>query len=132
MCTSPLSRTCLLLGERGEAKVRLDNLEVWEELLGQLVVHAGVDNHVVTGHPVDRGGDPVLVARLQRVNNTEHLGRVAASGRGIGEYESDGLLGVNDEHRADRESNALGVDVGGILMVQPSTRLCQTCSAVLR
>jgi len=59
----------------------------------------------------------VLVSGLERVNNSEDLSGVAASGGRVGEDETDGLLWVDDEDRADGESNTLLVDVGGILVV---------------
>ena len=107
----------LLLGERGESQVGLDDAEVREKCLCLLVLDAGVNNDVITRNPVDGGGDPVLVAGLQAVEDTEDLGGVAASGGGVRQNETDGLLGVDDEDRADGERNALGVDVGGVLVV---------------
>ena len=74
----------------------------------------------LTGNPVDRGGDAVLVTSLERVDNAQNLGGVAASAGRVREDGADGLLGVDDEDRADGESNALGVNVGGILVVDPS------------
>ena len=117
-------RTCLcdgslLLRERGEAQVGLDDAEVGEELLGLLVLDAGGDDDVVAGDPVDRGGDLVLVAGLERVEDTEDLGGVAASRGRVGEDETDLLVRVDDEDRADGEGNALLVDVGGVLVVEP-------------
>lgn len=78
-----------------------------------------MDNDIVTGDPVDGGGDLVLVTGLERVDDTEDLGGVAAGGGRVGQDETDGLLGVNDEDRADGESNALLVNVGGVLVVEP-------------
>lgn len=112
----------LLLWERGESEVWLDDAEVWEEGLGLLVLDAGVDDNIVSWDPVDGGGDPVLVTGLEGVDNTEDLGGVAACGGGVGEDEADGFLGVDDEDGADGERNALGVDVGGILVVKPVER----------
>ena len=78
-----------------------------------------MDNNIISWNPVDWGGDAVLVAGLERVDNTEDFGGVTAGGGGVGEDEADGLLGVDDEDRADGERNALGVDVGGVLVVKP-------------
>ena len=61
----------------------------------------------------------MLVASLERVDNAEDLGGVAAGAGGVREDGADGLLGVNDEDGADGESDALGVDVGGVLVVDP-------------
>ena len=117
-------RTCLcdgslLLRERGETQVGLDDAEVGEELLGLVVLDAGGDDDVVAGDPVDRGGDLVLVAGLERVEDTEDLGGVAASRGRVGEDETDLLVRVDDEDRADGEGNSLLVDVGGVLVVEP-------------
>lgn len=78
-----------------------------------------MDNDIVTRHPVDRGGDLVLVASLEGVDDAEDLGAVAASGGGVGEDGADGLLGVDDKDGADGEGNALGIDIGSVLIVDP-------------
>lgn len=62
----------------------------------------------------------MLVAGLEGVDDAEDLGGVAASGGGVGEDGADGLLGVDEEDGADGEGNALGVDVGGVLVVDPA------------
>ena len=62
----------------------------------------------------------MLVTSLERVDNAQNLGGVTASAGRVREDGADGLLGVDDEDRADGESNALGVNVGGILVVDPS------------
>lgn len=82
-----------------------------------------MDNDIVTRNPVNGGGDLVLVSGLERVDNAEHLGGVAASRGRVGEDSADGLLGVDDEDRADSECDALSVDVGDILVVKPETWL---------
>jgi hypothetical protein len=74
---------------------------------------------LLTRNPVDRSGDAVLVASLEGVDNAQNLGGVAASAGGVGENSADGLLGVDHEDGADGESNALGIDVGSILVVDP-------------
>ena len=73
-----------------------------------------------TWYPVDGCGDPVLITSLQRVHDAQNLGGVATSGGGVVEDSADRLLRVNDEDGADRERNALGVDVGGVLVVKPA------------
>jgi len=35
--------------------------------------------HSIETYPIDRGGDPVLVTGLERVDDTENLGGVATS-----------------------------------------------------
>lgn len=116
--------------------LRLDNANVTELLLGVLSGHGGRDDDIITGQPVDGGGDTVLVGGLEGVNNTEYLSSVTASGGGVGDDQTDLLLGVNNEDGADGESNAylksayersqwnqsvevhtLRVDVGGVIVV---------------
>ena len=82
-----------------------------------VILDAGVHNHIVTWDPVDRSGDLVLVAGLERIDDSKNLGGVPASRGGVCEDCSDGLLRVNDEYGTDRESNALAVDVRGILVI---------------
>jgi hypothetical protein len=109
----------LLLGQGSESEVWLDDPEVGEQLLGLLVLDRRVDDHVVARHPVDGRRHPVLVAGLQRVEDAQHLGGVAAGGSRVGEDRADRLLGVDEEDGADGEGNALGVDVGRVLVVEP-------------
>jgi hypothetical protein len=109
----------LLLWQRSESEVWLDNAELGEQSLGLLVLDAGVDDNIIARNPVDWSGDTVLVAGLKGVDNTEDLGSITASRGRVREDEADGLLWVNDKDRADSERNALGVDVGRVLMVEP-------------
>ncbi|KAA8576395.1 hypothetical protein EYC84_006525 [Monilinia fructicola] len=51
---------CLLLWQRCESKIWLNNAEVWEKGLGLLVLDTGVNNHIITWNPVDRSSDAVL------------------------------------------------------------------------
>jgi hypothetical protein len=60
---------------------------------------------------------PVLISSLEGVNNTEDLRSISSGGSRVGENETDGLLGVDNEDRADGERNALGVDVGSVLVI---------------
>lgn len=108
-----------LLRSRSEAEVRLDGAEVREETSGLLALDGGVNDNIITGDPVDGGGDLVLVTELEGVDNTEDLGAVAAGGGRVGEDGADDLLRVNDEDRTDGESNTLLVNVGGVLVVDP-------------
>ena len=60
----------------------------------------------------------MLVASLKGVNNSQNLSSVSSSGGWVGHDETNGFLWVDDENRSDCESDSLGVDVGGILVVQ--------------
>lgn len=64
----------------------------------------------------------MLVTSLQGVDNPQDLSSITTGRSGVRENETDGLLGVNNEDRADGERNALGVDVGGVLVVDPIYR----------
>lgn len=81
----------LLLSQRSESQVWLDDSELWEECLGLLVGDGWMDDDIISRDPVDRGGDAVLVAGLEGVNDAEDLGGVAASG---GWVREDGAAGV--------------------------------------
>lgn len=63
----------------GEGEVR-EHLTVFtrEELLALLALDERRDDDILTGLPVDRRGELVLVAALQRLNDTEDLIEVAA------------------------------------------------------
>lgn len=106
-----------LLGSLGEAEVRLDLADLTELLLGILSRDGRGDDHVITGEPVDGAGDTVLVGGLKSIDDTEDLGSVTAGGGGVGHDQTDLLGGVDDEDRADGQSHTLGVDVGGVLVV---------------
>lgn len=59
----------------------------------------------------------MLVTSLKRVDHTQNLSGIAASRGWVRHNETDSLLGVDDEDRADGECNTLRVDVGGVLVV---------------
>ena len=115
--------TDLLLRERGKAEVWLDNPELGEESLGLLIRDGGCDDNIVTRNPVDGCRNTVFVACLERVNDAEDLGGVATSGCGIAENGANLLFGVDEEDRANGEGNAFGIDIRGILVVNPA--FCQ-------
>ena len=95
-----------------------------EELLRIVLRDSGVNDDVLSRLPVDGRGDLVLVgqlescidistvmigkrSKLRTVNGTKDLVEVAAGRRRVGDQKTNGLLGVDDEHRADGERNAL-------------------------
>jgi hypothetical protein len=59
----------------------------------------------------------VLVGQLQRVDDTEKFGGVTTRAGGVVDEGTDDLLGVDEEDGADGQGHTLGVDVGGILVV---------------
>lgn len=58
-------------------------------------------NNIVALLPVNRGGDAVLVAELERVDNSDNLVKVATCARRVGDGETDDLLRINHEDSAD-------------------------------
>lgn len=76
-----------------------------------------MDNDIITRNPVDRSGNSVLVANLQRVQNTQDLGGVSTGRSRVGQDQSDLLRRVNDKHGTDSELNTLVVDVSSVLVV---------------
>jgi len=89
-----------------------------EEDLCLIVADRGMDNDIFALLPVNWGGDAVLVTELERVNDPQDLVKVSAGGGRVGNSQTDDFLRVDDEHGSDGEGNTLGVDVGGILVVQ--------------
>ena len=77
-----------------------------------------MDNDIVAWHPVDWSSDPVLVASLKRVDDSENLSSIATSRGGVRQDCADDFLRVYDEDRSDGEGNALLIDIGSILLVQ--------------
>jgi hypothetical protein len=101
---------------RSESEVGLDDLDtLGEELVGLFGRNAGVDDNIVTLLPVTGSGDTVLVTELKRVNDTKDLIKVTASGSGVAQDETDGLLGIDDEDGTDSEGDTLAINVGDIL-----------------
>lgn len=90
------------------------------QLMGVVMLYAVVSNF--SRREAGMMFVPVLVTGLQRVENPQDLVGIAASRRGVGQDETNGLLGVNDEDGTDGERNALGVDVGSVLVVDPTRR----------
>lgn len=58
-----------LLRQRSKPQVWFYNLQIREHLLRFFGLDTWMNNHIVTWHPVDRGGDPSLVTRLQAIHN---------------------------------------------------------------
>lgn len=60
----------------------------------------------------------MLVPSLQRVDHTQHFGRIPPRRSRIGKNQTNGLLRINDENAPDGKGNPFGVDIGRILMIQ--------------
>lgn len=126
-CDILLRSRSLLLWKWSESEVWLHDLDLGEKLLGLWGLDARVDDHIITWNPVDWGGDLVLVAGLERVEHAKNLGGVAAGRGWVGQNQTDGLLWVDDEDAADGECDALLVNVGGVLVVDPMTLTSAEC-----
>lgn len=74
---------------------------VGEEGLGLLITDTGVNDDIPTLLPVNGSGDAVLVTELQRVDHSEDLIEGSANLGGVGEGETDDLLGVDHEDSSD-------------------------------
>lgn len=107
----------LLLLQISEAQVRLNSANFAKLLLGILSRNRRRNNNIVTREPVNRASNAVLFGGLEGINNTENLSSVTTSRSGVGHDQTDLLAGVDDEDGADGQRHALGVDVGGILVV---------------
>lgn len=109
--------------QRSQTQVWLDDSELREQGLGLLVGDRWVHDDIISWNPVNWSGDSVLVASLQRVQNSQHLSGVSTSRSRVGQDQSDLLGWVNDEHRSDGELNTLVVDVSGVLVVNHVVRV---------
>lgn len=68
----------------------------------------------------------MLVTSLERIDNPQDLGGVTAGRSGVRHDETNSFLGVNDKDRTDGERNALGVNVGGVLVINPIKDIIST------
>jgi hypothetical protein len=93
-----LSSSGLVLGQRSEPEIRLDNLQLWPDVLCILSLHARMNNDVLAGHPINRGRHLELVTSLQRVHHAQHLGGVASSRGRVRKNETNGLFRIDDEN----------------------------------
>ena len=69
-------------------------LVLGEQFLRIFIVHTWVDDNMISLLPVDRGGDLVLIAKLERVDYTKDLIRV-------GNGQADHFLRVDHKDRSD-------------------------------
>lgn len=97
--------------------LRLDLTDLTELSLGIGSGDGGRNDNIITGQPVDGAGNAVLLGGLESINDTENLSSVAAGRGGVGHDQTDLLGGVDDEDGADGQSHTLGVNVGGVLVV---------------
>lgn len=101
----------------GVTQVRLQLAHLAKLLLGILSRHRRRNNHILAHLPVNGSGNALAVSSLQRVDDTQDLGRVAASGGRVRHGETDLLLGVDDEDGADGERDALLSNVVQVALV---------------
>lgn len=69
----------------------------------------------------------MLVASLEGVDDAQDLGSVASGASWVREDGADGLLWIDDEYAANSERNALLVNVGGVLVVDPVSNEVSIC-----
>ena len=78
-----------------------------------------MNNNVIARIPINRRRNFILIRGLQGIDHAQQLCRVSPGRGRVGEDQADGFLGVDDEDGADGEGDAAGVDVGGVLVVEP-------------
>ena len=83
------------------AQVRLDDAVAREQLVGLGLLDAVGNDDVLARDPVNGRGHLVLVAELQRVDDAQHLGGVAARRGRVGQDGADLLGRVDEEDGAD-------------------------------
>ena len=81
-----------------------------------------MNDDIVAHVPVDGCCDTVLVASLERVNHSEKLCSATPRRGWVGHDESNGLFGIDDEDRANRECYAPRIHVAQVLVVKPIPR----------
>jgi hypothetical protein len=91
---------------KSKIRLQLPHILLPKLLLRVRSAHARRHNHILALLPINRRHDALLVARLQTINNAQHLGGVPA-GRGRVHHGQADLLGrVDDEDRANGEGDA--------------------------
>jgi len=79
-----------------------------------------MNDNIIAWIPVNGRRDAIFIRCLQGINNTQQLSGVSACGSWVSEDQANDFLRVDDENRADGEGDAAGVDVRGVLVVEPS------------
>lgn len=92
----------------------LDRLVTREQLISLLLLDAVGNDNVLPRNPIDRGGNLVLGADLQRVDHPQELVDVPPRRGRVGDDEPDDLFRVDDEDASDGQRETEGVDVGGV------------------
>jgi hypothetical protein len=105
-----------LFANVGESQVRLDLLDISKLLPRIRGAHARWHDNVISDVPVDRRDNTLLVTSLQAVDNPQDFCGVTTGARRVVHLQPDLLGGVNDEHRADGERNALLLDVVEVVL----------------
>jgi hypothetical protein len=75
-------------------------------LLRILRAHTRRYNNIFARIPVNRRGNTLLIRKLQRINDPQHLACVPSSRGGVGHSQPDLLGGVDDEDRSNRKCDA--------------------------
>ena len=73
----------------GITKIRLELAHIVEFLLCVLGRHRRRDNDILANLPVDGCSNALLVGRLERVDDSEHLGAVSASASRVHHGQTD-------------------------------------------
>lgn len=87
-------------------RLQLPHVLLAKLLLRIRSAHARRNNHILALLPINRRDDALLVARLQAVNDAQHLGGVPAGRRRVHHGQADFFGRVDDEDGADGEGDA--------------------------
>jgi len=95
------------------------NLVLGEQSLGFLALDTGMNDNVVTGLPIDRSSDSVLITQLDCVDYPYNLIEIPSCNGGVVQFEPDLFGGIDYEHCPDgkRETRS-AINVGSILIIE--------------
>lgn len=88
--------------------LRLNNSDITKLLNRVLGLHSRWDNDIFAQCPVNGGVHTILVSGLKRIDDSQDLSSIPASGGWVTKDQSDFLVGVDDEDGADGHGNSCG------------------------
>lgn len=91
---------------KSKIRLQLPHISLAKLLLRIRSAHARRNNHILALLPINRRDDALLVARLQTVDDAQHLGGVPAGRRRVHHGQADFFGRVDDEDGADGEGDA--------------------------
>jgi hypothetical protein len=77
-----------------------------------------VNDDILAGLPISGRRNSLGVDQLEGVHGSQNFIKVAASGSRIRQNQADNVLGIQDEHRSNREWHAFFIHIRCILTVE--------------